>query len=175
MKTFAAGLVVGTAMLLGGALAYLEMGWAQVAADEPPTGWIGRFLYSSVHAAVRRHAPKQENPLGNDEQVLIAGGKLYLNDCVGCHGEPGKPPSEFGVTFYPQAPQLAQNATEYTEAEIFWVAKHGIRRTGMSAQGVSYGDADLWRLARFIRHMTELSPRVKEAIQPPPATGSTDK
>ena len=87
---------------------------------------------------------------------MIAGGKLYLNDCVGCHGAPGKPPSDFGATFYPPAPQLARDGTTYSEPEIYWVAKHGIRRTGMSEQGSTYTDEHLWQLAAFISHITAL-------------------
>jgi mono/diheme cytochrome c family protein len=174
VKSFVTGFACGTLILILGVFAYLEMGLAEIRSDDPPSGWTRHFLYSATHAAVRRRAPIQQNPLPADEQVLIAGGKLYLNDCVGCHGEPGKPTSEFGASFYPPAPQLDRTATKYTEAEIFWIAKHGIRRTGMSAQGNSYSDEDLWRLAAFIRRMTQLPPRVMEGIQQPFSQPSTD-
>jgi mono/diheme cytochrome c family protein len=141
------------------------MGLTEIQADASPAAFTSLFLYSKTHASLRRRAPVQSNPLQGDEQTLIAGGRLYLNDCVGCHGEPGKPASQFGASFYPPAPQLAQTATEYTEAEILWIAKHGIRRRGMAAQGPSYSDEDLWRLAAFVRRMTKLPPRVLEGIQ----------
>ena len=97
-------------------------------------------------------------------EAMIAGGKLYLNDCMGCHGAPGKAPSDFGATFYPPAPQLARDGTLYSEAQIFWVAKHGIRRTGMSAQRSSYSDQQLWSLAAFISHITNLRKLSKNCI-----------
>jgi mono/diheme cytochrome c family protein len=118
-----------------------------------------------------------QNPLpasSNDEQLLIAGGKLFLNDCVGCHGEPGKP-SKFGATFFPPAPQLAQTPTRYSEAQIVWIAKHGVRRSGMGAEGSSYSDSDYWRLAAFIRQATHLPPHVLEAIKQPPAPSDEKK
>jgi cytochrome c553 len=90
---------------------------------------------------------------------------LYFNDCVGCHGAPGKPPSDFGATFYPPAPQLARDGTQYSEAQIFWIAKHGIRRTGMSAQASSYSDQKLWLLAGFISRITSLPPRVQAGLE----------
>lgn len=34
----------------------------------------------------------------------------------------------------PPAPQLPEVGTEYSEAQVFWVAKHGIRRSGMFCQ-----------------------------------------
>lgn len=175
MKRFAAGFALGTVVLMLGVLAYLEMGLAEIRADVSPSGWTSQFLYSAAHRSVRREAPVQQSPLPASEQVLIAGGKLYSNDCVGCHGEAGKPPSEFGATFYPPAPQLAQTATQYSEAELFWIAKHGLRRTGMDAQGSSYADADHWRLAAFIHEMTKLPPRVMEGIRQSGSQTGTDK
>jgi mono/diheme cytochrome c family protein len=123
-------------------------------------------MFSAVHASIRRTVPAElKSPLPADDKTLIAGGKLYLNDCVGCHGAPGKPASDFGATFYPPAPQLARDGTKYSEAEVYWVAKHGIRRTGMSAQGSSYSDQELWLLAGFISHITSLPPRVRAGVE----------
>src|SRR4029077_3312606 len=135
-----------------------------VAADQRPSAREAGFMTASLEASVRRRAPQTQKPLTHSEDTLIAGGKLYLNDCVGCHGEPGKPPSDFGATFYPPAPQFPRAGTKYSEAEVFWVAKHGIRRTGMAAQGSSYSDLKLWSLAAFISHLPNLPPHVSEAI-----------
>ena len=74
--------------------------------------------------------------------------------------------SDIGATFYPPAPQLARDGTTYSEPEIYWVAKHGIRRTGMSEQGSTYTDEHLWQLAAFISHITALPPQVRSAIEP---------
>jgi mono/diheme cytochrome c family protein len=145
---------------------YLTLGLSDVRADIPAPAWLARWMSSSVHASIRRTVPSNlKNPQPVDDNSLIAGGKLYLNDCVGCHGAPGKAPSDFGATFYPPAPQLARDGTRYSEAEIYWVAKHGIRRTGMSAQGSSYSDDHLWLLAAFISRITNLPPRVRTGIE----------
>jgi mono/diheme cytochrome c family protein len=103
--------------------------------------------------------------LPQSDETLIAGGKLYLNDCVGCHGEPGQPPSQLGGTFYPPAPQFPGVGTKYSESEVFWIAKHGIRRTGMSAQASSYKDPELWALAAFISRVPNLPPSVLAGIR----------
>jgi mono/diheme cytochrome c family protein len=125
------------------------------------------MMYSATHASVRRCAPKQTSPLSASDDTLITGGKLYLNDCVGCHGEPGKPPSDFGASFYPPAPQFPSAGTVYEEPQVFWIAKHGIRRSGMSAQEFSYADKDLWALAAFIRRFPDLPPDVLREIRKP--------
>lgn len=169
MKNFIAGFIAGTLFLIAGALLYLRLGLLEVRADAPIPSFTASVLYSGIHASTRRTAPKLPSPLPQTDETLIAGGKLYLNDCVGCHGEPGKPPSGFGATFYPPAPQFPRVGTKYSQAEVFWVAKHGIRRTGMSAQGSSYSDAKLWSLAAFISHFPNLPLRVLEELQQKPA------
>jgi len=177
VKTFLKGFAVGTLILFLLALLFLETGWLDIRADVIPSPRISRFLDIATHASVRRHAAELQSPLpesSDSEEVLIAGGKLYLNDCVGCHGEPTKP-SKFGATFYPPVPQLAQTPTRYSEAQIVWIARHGVRRSGMGAEGTSYSDPDYWRLAAFIRRLTQLPPHVLEAAKAPPvsSTGSS--
>lgn len=169
MKNFLAGFLAGAIVLILGVLGYLGLGFVDVRSDVSVSGPLARLLDSGIHSSVRRTAPKAQNPLPPGDETLIAGGKLYLNDCVGCHGEPGKPPSNFGATFYPPAPQFPVVGTRYSEAELFWVAKHGIRRTGMSAQGSSYKDESLWQIAAFISRFPNVPSRVLEKIQEKPA------
>jgi mono/diheme cytochrome c family protein len=168
MKNFATGFFVGAVVLILGMLGYLRLGLVDVRSDVPVSDNMARLLYSGIHASVRRAAPKLQNPLPPGDTTLIAGGKLYLNDCVGCHGEPGKPASEFGATFYPPAPQFPRVGTKYSEAEVFYVAKHGIRRTGMAAQASSYSDEKLWELAAFISRFPDLPREVLAEIQKNP-------
>ena len=166
MKKFAAGFFAGAMVLVIGTFGYLRLGLLDVRSDAPMPDMMARLLYAGIHASVRRTAPKAQNPLPRNDETLIAGGKLYLNDCVGCHGEPGKPPSDFGATFYPPAPQFPRAGTKYSEAEVFWIAKHGIRRTGMGAQGPYYSDLQLWSLAAFLRRINSLPPGMLEKIRP---------
>ncbi len=164
MKNFLLGFVTGLIVLVLCVAGYLRLGFLDVRADVPVSGATARVLYSGIHASVRRAAPSMQNPLSRSDETLIAGGKLYLNDCVGCHGEPDKPASEFGATFYPPAPQFPAVGTKYLESEVYWIAKHGIRRTGMSAQASSYKDAELWALAAFISRLPNLPPSVSAEL-----------
>ena len=54
--------------------------------------------------------------------------------------------------------------TEYSEAQIFWVAKHGIRRAGMFANGAWDSDQKLWTLATYIYRIRNLPPRVEQEL-----------
>ncbi len=95
---------------------------------------------------------------------------MYLNECAGCHGTPEKA-RKWADPLNPPAPQLPEVGTEYSEAQIFWVAKHGIRRTGMFANGVWEPDQKLWTLAAYIYRIKSLPPGVAEEIAKPAKLG----
>ena len=78
---------------------------------------------------------------------------------------PEKPSEDIGDSLYPPIPQLPKAGTEYSESQIFWVAKHGIRRTGMFANGKWIPDRDLWTLAAFIKRIKELPQPVRSALE----------
>ncbi len=164
MKMFFVGFLTAIAVLLLGVFGYLRLGLAEMRGDIGPPWWESRLMYAAVHASVRRHAPEQPNPIPPTDENLVAGGKIFLNDCAGCHGTPGKS-EDIGDTLYPPVPQLAKAGTEYTEAQIYWVAKHGIRRTGMFANGKFINDKELWTVAAFIKLIKELPPSVRAALE----------
>ena len=108
-------------------------------------------MTKSVHASVRSRAPDLPNPVAPTEENLIAGGKIYLGECSGCHGAPGAPDSESTPdVLFPPIPQFPKVGTEYTEAQIFWIAKHGIRLSGMFANGKWDSDEKLWTMTAYI-------------------------
>jgi mono/diheme cytochrome c family protein len=98
------------------------------------------------------------------DEILVAGGKLYMDGGEGCHGDLYKAPRPPEALYTP-IPQLPQEGTRYSDAEVFWVIKHGIRRTGMSAYGPFYSDQQVWVIAAFIKQIKNLPPRVLERIQ----------
>jgi len=141
----------------------LRMGGAEVRGDVAPTRLETSLMQMAVHASVRRNAPEISNPVAPTDENLIAGGKIYLNECAGCHGIPGQTPTGSNP-LNPAAPQLPGVGTEYSEAQIFWVAKHGIRRTGMFANGAWDSDQKLWTVAAYIYRIRNLPPQVKSEI-----------
>ena len=157
MKHFVGGFLSGIAVLVLGVMGYLRMGFAEERGDIGPSWWESGLMYSAVHASVRRHAPEQPNPVPPTEENLIAGGKAY-------HGMLDKSAKDYGNTLYPPVPQLPKVGTEYTEAQIFWVAKHGIRRTGMFANGAFVSDQEIWTMAAFIKRIKDLPPKVQAAL-----------
>jgi len=163
MRTFLLGFLAAIVILPLSAATFLRLGFADVNGDADPPVWEKRFMYTAVHRAIaRRGGGSAETPATTDER-LVAGGKLYLNGCAGCHGELGKPFEE-DRSLYPRAPQLPHIGTQYTEPQIYWIVKHGIRMTAMSAYGRFYSEQELWSIAAFIHQIRSLPPGVRERI-----------
>lgn len=171
MKHFLLGVLATVAIIVVGAIAYLRLGFAEVRADLPPSRLESLLMTSAVHASVRREAPEMPNPVAPTDENLIAGGRLYIGGCAGCHGTPGKLQKEGDDGLFPAAPQLPHVGTEYSEAQIFWVVKHGIRRAGMFANGKWNSDLEIWTMAAYIKRIQSLPARVQEELaKPKPAT-----
>jgi mono/diheme cytochrome c family protein len=164
MKNFFLGALFAVAVVAIGGLIYLRLGLSEVRGDVPPSALESSLMRMAVHASVRRQAPETPNPVQPTDENLIAGGKIYQGECSGCHGTPGKVRKE-ADSLNPSAPQFPEVGTQYSEAQIFWVAKHGIRRSGMFANGVWDSDQKLWTAAAYIYRMKNLSPKVTGEIE----------
>lgn len=164
MKSFVLGFIAAIVLPLACLVGYLRWGAAEVRADVHPPAWQGRIFDDAVRAAVRRRAPRTASPVPHTDGELIAGAKLYGNACAGCHGSPGAPPQ--GLTEFIPAPEFFHVGTRYSEPELYWIIKHGIRRTGMSAWSTSFSEREIWSLAEFVKRMHDLPPPVLDAIRP---------
>jgi mono/diheme cytochrome c family protein len=164
MKNFLLGVITTLTVLAIGAVGCLRLGLSEVRADIPPTRFETYVMNSAVHASVKRSAPEVSNPVEPTNENVIAGAKFYFDACAGCHGTPGKPENGKGAVLFPIIPELPVIGTEYTEAQVFWVAKHGLRRSGMFANGMFAKDKDLWTVAAYIKRMNSLPPTVQAAV-----------
>ncbi|HTP43357.1 MAG TPA: cytochrome c [Candidatus Acidoferrum sp.] len=164
MRNFLLGVVTGAILFGLGVILYLRLGFNEVRGDLAPGWFENNLMTAAVHASVRREAPEVPNPVESTDENLIAGGKLFANNCAGCHGALIGAEDNSDALF-PRIPQLHNVGTSYTEAQIFWIAKHGIRRSGMFANGKWYPDKDLWAMAAYIKRIRNLPPTVKTALE----------
>jgi mono/diheme cytochrome c family protein len=172
MKTFLLGVIAALVLLPACALGYFRLGLAETSSDANPPAWETFVMQSAVRASVHRSAADLEAPLTeNIDEAVIEGGKLYLNGCAGCHGTPGKPGED--LSSYPRVPQLPQVGTHYSQPEMYWIIKHGIRNTAMSAYGRFYSDKELWALTSFLGQINHLPPGMLDRIQAKKAAGGS--
>ena len=167
MKNFCLGVLATLLLLCLVVFAHFRLGFAEVRATVPPSRLESALLGTAVLASVRPHAPEIPNPYSPTDPNLIVGGKIHLSECSGCHGdlEPGKGGS--AAALIPAPPQFSSVGSDFTEAQIFWVAKHGIRRSGMFVNGQWDSDDRLWQVSAFIKRIRSLPPNVRTAVLAP--------
>jgi mono/diheme cytochrome c family protein len=124
------------------------------ALQEP--GQVETFLATIVkHLLVRRSSREGIPPAPTNLQESIAeGDKLYATDCSMCHGPDGHTPSDSGRWMHPRASDLTSPVVQrYSDRELFWIVKNGIRLSGMPAFGRVESDEHIWNLVHYLRTM----------------------
>jgi mono/diheme cytochrome c family protein len=172
MRNFLLGIIFALVILLGGAYAYLRLGFVSFRADLQAAAVESNQAMAFVDASTDRHAPDQKNPIEPSEANLMEGVKLYKTYCGVCHGAPDHPEKRFGYPFYPPAPQFMEEAPDMPENQNFYIIRHGIRWSGMPAWQKTLSDEDSWRLVTFLSHMDKLPPAVEEEWKKPVPPGS---
>ena len=157
--------VVGAFLVAIGSVALgIYWGVYNVAADVPHTQPVFRLLEAvrDRSIAVRAAEVVVLSDL-TDPGRIAAGAGQYAEMCSSCHLAPGMERTEISRGLYPRAPELRRGSRS-TPAEDFWVAKHGIKATGMPAWGVTHSDELLWDVVAFLRKLPELTPGEYEAL-----------
>jgi hypothetical protein len=72
-------------------------------------------------------------------------------------GAPGKDPTAIGKGLNPEPPYLPYVAARWSSAELFWIAKNGIRMTGMPAFGSTHKDEEIWKVVAFVQRLPKVS------------------
>ena len=83
---------------------------------------------------------------------LEQGETLYGTDCAMCHGSDGHTLTDNGRWMYPRASDLTSpSVQQYSDPELFWIVKNGIRFSGMPGFGKVESDEHIWDLVRYLR------------------------
>lgn len=142
------------AAILLGAAAWFLFGFRISALQKP--GRVESFLADSAlewFVARGANAPLAAAPLDSPENVS-AGKAMFVDECGLCHGSLGRRPTEMGRSLHPRAPALDSARVQgWSNRELFWIIKHGIRNTGMPGFARIHSDREIWRLVDYIRSL----------------------
>lgn len=58
----------------------------------------------------------------------------------------------------PPPPNLARSMRPWSDAELFWIVKHGIKYTGMPGWVALERGDEIWAVAAFLREMPSIEP-----------------
>jgi mono/diheme cytochrome c family protein len=166
MRGFISGIVV--AILIAVVILFVALtGRMSFRADEEPGAMETHLAMRAVDASTERNAPKISNPVQATDDNLKAAAQLYRDNCSGCHGDPVTPERPFGKSFYPRAPQFANDAPDMPENENYYIVQHGVRWTAMPAWKATLTDVQIWQLVTLLSHFDKLSPEIKQEFKKP--------
>ena len=140
---------------VGAALIY--SGSYYVGADKPHWPFTAWLLSEARERSIRAHAAEMTEPAElDDPPKIVAGASHYSEHCAVCHGAPGVPKGDIARGLYPAPPDLAVTAKSYSDGELFWIVKHGIKMSGMPAWS-DHSDDELWATVAFVRKLPEMT------------------
>ena len=88
----------------------------------------------------------------NRQAAVKEGDRLFGTECAACHGVSGHNPTDAGRWMYPRAADLTSREVQaYSDHEVFWIIKNGIRLSGMPAFGRVESDEHIWDLVFYVR------------------------
>ncbi len=168
MRTFLLGLVVGVILVLAGGFLFMTEGGMPVSTRGNPLP-LEQFLASrALHVAMAKDA-NRPSPLPPSEANLLAGAKIYQNNCAVCHGL-RDPASRTAIAkgMYPPPPALLEPDKGVTDDPVgmtFWKVRNGIRLTGMPRFDDALSQDEMWQVSLLLAGADKLPPAVQDALK----------
>jgi thiosulfate dehydrogenase len=167
MFRFLFGVVIGLALLPAAAYLWFTHGRPPVAVADTPLPYEGRLAGETLHARIDREMT--EAPAGEmgkvSEANLVAGAKVYREQCAFCHGVSGTA-SKVGKHMFPDAPPLWEKHTESEVVgvsddpvgETYWKVANGIRLTGMPGYKGVLTEQEMWQVSLLLANADKALP-----------------
>jgi mono/diheme cytochrome c family protein len=162
------GFVLAVVVLVLSAALYFGLGLAPVATSAPPMPFERLLAGMALHARISKDAPAQA-PIPADETNLLAGARVYREQCAVCHGIVGQPETAIAHGMFPKPPQLftGHGVTDDPAGETYWKAANGIRLTGMPGFKGSLSDTQIWQVSLMLANADKLPASAKAALDAP--------
>ena len=137
--------LVGSAVIFTGAY--------DVAATTPHWPVTERLINTARVRSIKARATGIQPPATfGAEQSLMMGTEHFAAHCAVCHGAPGVPKGDIAHGLYPPPPDLAASTKLYSDGELFWIIKHGIKMTGMPSWA-DHSDEEIWATVAFLKKL----------------------
>jgi mono/diheme cytochrome c family protein len=142
-----------------GVLAFVKSGIYDVGASRRHTMFTQWITHDTMIHSVRRHATGITPPPWTSAQQLLAGYCAYETHCVACHGAAAVARQQWVNGMEPQPPYLLDVTRDFTPPQLFWIARNGIKMTGMPAWGESMSDRQIWNVVAWLEASKNLPPQ----------------
>lgn len=138
---------------------FVRLGVYDVGASVRHTKFTEWITHDTMIHSVRRNAKGIAPPSSTSAAQLVAGFCAYETHCVACHGAAGIARQSWVGGMEPSPPYLLDVTTRFTPSELFWIAKNGIKMTGMPGWGDSMSDREIWNVVGWMEISEKLPPQ----------------
>ena len=162
------GLLLGAlgmlVVLALGGLAVAYTGAYNVAATEQHMSVTRWAFDTTMRTSVQQRAGDAKRAEALTPDMVAAGAGEYKEMCQRCHGGPGVERDKWAGGMRPRPPHLAEAAATWQPHEVFWIAKHGVKMTGMPSFGESHDDTTIWNIVAFVKALPAMTPERYAAL-----------
>ena len=164
------GVLLGVLLIAGGVYFYFSSGYAPVATSAKPMPLERGLAGVGLHAYLEK-LPHPAPQVPADEANLLAGAKVYKEQCVVCHGLPNEPKTAVAQGMFPAPPQLfhGTGVTDDDPWESYWKVENGIRLSGMPGFKGQLTETQIWQVAVLVKNADKITEPVKKEL----AAGAT--
>lgn len=137
----------------------LTVAWLGIINIGASTGhWVitDKFLHWSMRNAVRTQSALTVADPATDPTGLTSAAGHYAAACAFCHGAPGEPLPPVMQAATPPPPNLSETAGEWSDQQLFWIVKHGVKFTPMPAWPAQSRADEVRRMAAFVRALPDM-------------------
>jgi thiosulfate dehydrogenase len=165
MRAFLAGLVIGIVLVPAAVFLCFWLGYVPVSAKSGPLPFERKLAGMALEKRIDKEAPK-DSPVQPTEENLLAGAKVYIENCAVCHGTTTELETAIAKGMYPEPPPLlhGKGVTDDPAGETYWKVANGIRLTGMPGFGGSLTEEQMWQVSELLATADKLPQSVKDAL-----------
>ncbi len=154
MRRISLSVVLVALLLILAGLAFVAYQFNLSALNEP--GQTETYLATRAKrwlVGKSARGPLPPAPPSNSSNAAL-GEMDFMEDCATCHGKDGRKPTDIGRWMYPRSLDLGSpGVQQWSDAELFWIIKNGIRLSGMPGFGKIHSDKEIWNLVQYVRSL----------------------
>jgi mono/diheme cytochrome c family protein len=151
--------LAGLPLAAAGGWLFVKSGLFDVGAANPHTKFTEWLTHETMIRSVRRHARGITAPARFTPAEVVSGFCAYETHCVACHGAAAVPRQRWADGMEPAPPYLLDATERWKPRELFWIARNGIKMTGMPSWRNSMSDAQIWDVVAWLEASRRLPPQ----------------